>query len=98
MKKLYKFLNFDKSNFFYSLLIILWCSLWFMSCGESYEEMRMREKSKQNGTLLTAKADAYDIIKIDSCEYLIAGRVPNNWHVITHKGDCKNPIHKCNCK
>lgn len=40
----------------------------------------------------------YELIVIDSCEYLVFGRNSEHYHVnthtITHKGNCKNPIHR----
>lgn len=42
----------------------------------------------------------YELLVIDSCEYLVYGRWNDgNQHsdkqVLTHKGNCKNPIHQC---
>lgn len=35
----------------------------------------------------------FDVIQIDSCEYLMHN-VGYNTGVMTHKGNCKNPVHK----
>lgn len=72
------------------LLLTLWNlavstpMFYVVCCGPSAEQ---REQER----LITGKAfevngSYYQIIEIDSCEYLY-----NN--VITHKGNCKNPIH-----
>lgn len=46
---------------------------------------------------ITVKFYEYDVIVIDSCEYLVYGRinstVHDRTHVLTHKGNCKNPTH-----
>jgi len=31
----------------------------------------------------------YKITVVDGCEYITGGLVGSNWHVITHKGNCK---------
>ena len=31
----------------------------------------------------------YDILILDSCEYIVFAWVPRDDHVITHKGNCK---------
>lgn len=42
---------------------------------------------------------SYQIRIIDGCEYIqiTNGNTPNSWYnyAITHKGDCKNKIHRC---
>lgn len=55
---------------------------------------------KNRGTNLknSYQFDNYEIIMIDSCEY-IEYSSSNGYLEATHKGDCKNPKHtKCNCK
>jgi hypothetical protein len=37
----------------------------------------------------------YKVITIDSCEYIMYA-THNSYLNITHKGNCKNSIHKCN--
>jgi hypothetical protein len=34
----------------------------------------------------------YQIYTLDGCEYIVVGIGSNTWG--THKGNCKNPIHK----
>ena len=34
----------------------------------------------------------YTIYTLDSCEYIVVGHGNRQWG--SHKGDCKNPIHK----
>lgn len=36
-------------------------------------------------------------VMIDSCEYIENGATYNYAYSLTHKGNCKNPIHKCPC-
>ena len=64
-----------------ALLILL--PFIIMGCGDNVK----REKThfKINGSGL-------QILKIDSCEYLYGPW--GNATVLTHKGDCSNPIHK----
>ncbi len=45
------------------------------------------------------KKDGYYIITIDGCEYIevkYCAGCNNGYYSLTHKGNCKNPIHKCN--
>lgn len=44
------------------------------------------------------KVDNYNVIMIGDCEYLNYGGIYSSNSVLTHKGDCSNPIHKCPCK
>lgn len=42
----------------------------------------------------------YELLVIDDCEYLVCGLRGNGGdhthsHSLTHKGNCKNPIHQC---
>ena len=37
----------------------------------------------------------YEIYMLDGCEYIVVGAGHIKWG--SHKGDCKNPIHICNC-
>ena len=34
----------------------------------------------------------YDVYALDGCEYIVVGVGNNRWG--SHKGNCKNPIHK----
>jgi hypothetical protein len=43
-------------------------------------------KTEKNGHIYT-----FNTIEVDECEYLVSSSK------FTHKGNCKNPIHKCNC-
>ena len=72
--------------------------LFLISCGEPTETSK---------TVTFSKYSEYDVIVIDSCEYLVYGRLGTsnaksndeishyNSHTLTHKGNCKNPIHQC---
>lgn len=37
----------------------------------------------------------YSVIEIDGCEYLLMDTT-HGFRVVTHKGNCKNPIHNLN--
>ena len=65
-----------------------------MSCGGDAERAADARQAKQDTTF-----EGYKIIIIDGCEYIYK-RYDNfsGIPVLTHKGNCKNPIHnKCNC-
>jgi hypothetical protein len=84
-----KFLNMDKTNFLYGTLIATLIAIILSSCGPSKEEMEAKELRESGNK----RFGNYDVEVIDGCEYLTAGSIPLNWHVITHKGNCHNPIH-----
>lgn len=44
------------------------------------------------------KIGEYDIMILDGCEYFSYKWAGQDTHVLTHKGNCSNPIHKCPCK
>ena len=48
-------------------------------------------------TNIKVNGESFSIYYIDSCEYL-SKSVGGNSGLLTHKGDCSNPIHKCICK
>jgi hypothetical protein len=56
-----------------------------LGCDDSNNVKRQRAVIKIEGMDL-------QILKIDSCEYLYGPW--GNATVLTHKGDCSNPIHK----
>jgi hypothetical protein len=65
--------------------------LFLLSCADSTETTEITPPKKYL---------EYEVLIIDSCEYLVYGRYDNgNQHsdrqVLTHKGNCKNPIHQC---
>ena len=57
----------------------------FWSCG-SCNSPKKRKSEYTN----------YSIIEMDGCEYYVRHRYEKGY--LSHKGNCKNPIHKCNCK
>lgn len=61
------------------------------SCTQSGSE-KTKPEVDMYGTLIDIDENNKVII-IDSCEYLITARNTNSQSV-THKGNCKNPIHK----
>lgn len=46
-----------------------------------------------NKTNTEIEGHTIKIYEIDSCEY-VGMSVGKNWGLLTHKGNCKNPIHK----
>lgn len=76
-----KFLNLDKSNFLYAFLIISLCAIILTGCRTENVEMKR--------TNYIIDGVGLNIYQIDSCQY-IGTNITN----FTHKGDCKNPIHK----
>lgn len=69
------------------LLIILAFSLTLTACTSV----------DRTGTI-TSGTTEFSIIKIGECEYISYNLGLQN-AVLSHKGDCSNPIHhQCNCK
>lgn len=69
-------------------LIIFIFALSLSSCeNEPFNQPKVQDPLK-----------GYTIVVIDECEYLCAGSIYSNYAVLTHKGNCSNPIHKCICK
>lgn len=70
-----------------AILAVMLCSALFSGCMDG-------RTVAENGTEL------FRTIEIDGCQYLfteISARESNNYAVaITHKGNCKNPIHHWN--
>lgn len=76
-----------------SLLILATC---LVSCGPSdaEKEASLMEAQKEGTLVIGSNGKDYKIIKIGDCEYI------SGWSgsyrggpILTHKGDCKNPIH-----
>ena len=65
-------------HFFYALLV----AVIFCGCGNG-------TTAKEQPIKQTKDYHGYNLIVIDSCEYLEAGGVPRDWNVLTHKGNCK---------
>lgn len=84
-----KFLNIDKTNFLYGILVAVLFAILFCSCGPTREEYDAEQARKiKSGEVI----GEYKVEVIDGCEYLTAGFLDNR--VITHKGNCKNITHK----
>ena len=63
---------------------LLFIAIILFSCETPKGERKMKE--------------GYSIIEIDGCEYIEVSYAPgwnNGYYSITHKGNCKNEIHKC---
>jgi hypothetical protein len=67
------------------LLVLLgWTSMLFMaSCQQDYKQHLEEERNSP---------PAYRVVTIEGCEYLRM-EVTHGYAVLTHKGNCRNPIH-----
>lgn len=64
-----------------TLICIFLITIVFSSCGETAQANHLEQKQKHN---------RYNLVIIDSCEYLEGpAALPTNWNVLTHKGNCK---------
>lgn len=71
--------------FFVSMILFLY------SCDEGKSKPEYPDKE----TTEIFKGVDYEVVKIDSCEYII-GKDHGSYNggfFLTHKGNCKNPIH-----
>lgn len=68
-------------------LLIIFTALLFMTACDN-----IKKQSNYIGTY-NVGLWSFDCITIDSCEYLLSYTYGDHY-VITHKGNCKNPIHK----
>ncbi len=50
------------------------------------------QKQVENKEPQILSEDYVNVVIYDSCEYIVAGAGTNRWG--SHKGNCKNPIHK----
>lgn len=74
--------------------LVFWLA--FYACTKSSSQTTQKQPTKYL---------EYELLVIDECEYLVYGRNPPrgalpdgtfyNTHTLTHKGNCKNPIHQC---
>jgi hypothetical protein len=67
------------------IMPLIFCMI--ISCGPSKEEVDIK-KAKEKNTLV----EKYNIVVIEGCEY-IEFNPKSSSHVLTHKGNCNNPIH-----
>lgn len=68
--------------------LIIFLSFLFLGCETNIPK-------KSSGISITGHE--FTIYTINKCEYLGYG-IGTSGGVLTHKGDCSNPIHKCLCK
>lgn len=66
----------------FAFAYVLLVAVIFCGCGNgtTAQEQPIKQTKDYHG---------YNLIVIDSCEYLEAGGVPRDWTVLTHKGNCK---------
>ena len=67
-----------------SIIVFVFFTFGLFGCGKS--SLDSAENKDYN------YKEQYQIITIDSCEYI--EKDSYNGIVLTHKGNCKNPIHK----
>jgi hypothetical protein len=67
----------------YLSLFLLFLTIGFSACNQPVEE-------NKEPRVISDKL--VDIVIYDSCEYIVYGSGNNRWG--SHKGNCKNPIHK----
>lgn len=66
--------------------IVLIAVIGLTACGQSsIKEMPQREE--------TWELESFIVFTIDSCQY-IGKSIGTQYGILTHKGNCNNPIHK----
>lgn len=82
------------------ILIVSITALWDCESWVPREEIKVGDVYTPTGTIFiqgkyTSDVE-YQIVIIDSCEYIIGNDrgTQNGGFFMTHKGNCKNPIHK----
>lgn len=76
-------------------IAIIWTMVAFAiipSCGNPETGPRAGLNEIEIGKPVVAEGYSFEIIEIDSCEY-IAYSVGSNFGLLTHKGNCKNKAH-----
>ena len=83
------------------LFILCLVICFFTACTEKVEVVVTKEEKeaiekKKNKAKEDKHLERYELIILDGCEYYRTG----GWSDagITHKGNCNNPIHNCNCR
>ena len=78
-------------------VFLLLAILFIASCKD--EEQVRRESLPAGPKILEKDSKYYDqnyrIYELNGCEYIVVSYGNQQWG--SHKGDCKNPIHKCPC-
>lgn len=78
-----------------SLIVIFF----FVSCNPQVKiEEDNKIENKTENLIDKVSSDDVEIIEIDGCEYIIYKSTPSDnarigYGFMTHKGNCKNPIH-----
>jgi hypothetical protein len=89
-----QFLHLDKLNFFFALIIILLCSLWFASCGPTKEEMEAAEAAKPIDRTDSNYTTEQPVVKYyHGHKYVRFGGTDVRSYWGGHAGDCKNKSH-----
>lgn len=67
------------------------------SCKEPEQEAK--KNLPEGPKILQEDSKYYDqnyrVYELNGCEYIVVNYGNQQWG--SHKGDCKNPIHKCSC-
>ena len=77
---------------FIAVVSCFWACTTEVIVTKEEKEIIEREKAKEKQRLIESE---YCIIFLDGCEYYV--QHGNKRGYLSHKGNCKNPIHKCNC-
>lgn len=62
------------------------------------KETLKKQTPKELELNLTHYLDTNNVITIQNCQYFVTQIRFENAIQYIHKGNCNNPIHKCNCK
>ncbi len=90
----------NKKNLPLSILILAALVIFLVtSCKpENYEKYNFNSSSTSGRYELDSTSQYYDqnyrVYTLEGCEYIVVGSGRSQWG--SHKGNCKNPIHKQN--
>lgn len=81
------------------LLIVGLISILILGVSCKDEDQVRRENLPEGPKILKKDSEYsdqnYRIYELNGCEYIVVNYGNQQWG--SHKGDCKNPIHKCPC-
>ena len=87
-------------NTYYIISIVL--LFMFSSCEQiNKKEVDKKPEPQAEELIQNLKIGDLEILEIDNCEYIIYKKSPNRnkgFGFMSHKGNCKNPIHYHNRK
>ena len=74
------------------LFFITALAIFFTSCEEQKINKAPQSKRIELDTLSRYSDQNYKVYTLEGCEYVVVSTGSNRWG--SHKGNCKNPIHK----